>query len=191
MNRLLCVLFLGSIAAIAPSWAAIISLGAPSEPGSAFDVFVHVTGVFDAPHQSDSLLGYGFNVSFDSSRLSYLGETPGAMFDDISNNPGIMARVAGVASMILLGPGDVVEPLNLAVLRFGVTTGGATSISITGDPSNLDQGLIYLGGSDPISASASVSLTATPESRTAYLLGFGFLAIWAGRRIFAARPLGN
>jgi len=183
MNRLLCVLFLGSTAAVAPSWANIISLDAPSAPSGAFDVLVNVTGVFDAPHASDFLLGYGFNVSFDRSKLSYLGETPGALFDDLSGNPGIMAQVAGVAGMILLGPGDVIEPLNLAVLHFGITAGGPTSISIAGDPSNLDQGLIYLSGSDPISASASVSPTATSEPGAQWLLGFGFLALSAARAL--------
>ena len=189
MNRLLCAFFLLSTAAITPSWANTISLSAPAAPGGAFDVLVNVTGVFDAPHQSDFPLGYGFNASFDSSRLSYLGETPGAQFDDLSNNPRIMAQVAGVAGMVLLGPGDVVEPLNLAVLHFGITGAGLTTISISGDPFNLDQGLMYLTGSDPISASVSASVTATPEPRLAWLLAFGCVGIWVGRRIFAARAL--
>lgn len=122
-------------------------------------------------------------MTFDSSLLQFVGETAGPLFLDLSPLPG--ADVAGVATSILLNPGDFTEPLTLAVLHFDVIGSGATSVGISGDPSDLDAGLIYLSGSDPISASArlTTSAVATPEPGTALLLLGGLLALAAGRKI--------
>jgi len=167
--------------AAAPAGAEVLSLSAPGTAGGFFDVFVNLTNVFDAPHDSDFFLGYGFDVSFDASVLSYAGETAGPLFDDISGNAGITAQVAGVATNVLLGPGDFTEPLNLAVLHFGVTGVGPTTIRISGDTANLDQGLIYLSGSDAISA--SVSVNALPEPNMGWLVGLGVaLLAWQAWR---------
>jgi hypothetical protein len=177
MNKLGIVLLLAAIAAIVPANATTITLQVPTAPNGSFDVLVNATGVFGVPHDADFLLGYGFNVIFDPLALTYLGETPGPLFDDLSHNPGIGADVAGVATAILLGPGDFTEPLTLAVLHFGIAGLGPTSISITGNPANPDQGLIYLSGSDAISV--STSLTATPEPAAAWLVGLGVAVVWA------------
>jgi hypothetical protein len=175
MRKLTWIFLFSLSAAIIPAKAAVISLGAPASAAGSFDVFVNVTGVFNPPHDTDLLLAYGFNIAFDSSVLSYLGESAGPLFTDISNNPGITAQVAGVATAILLGPGDFVEPLRLAVLHFQTKAVGTTSIKITGDTSDLNQGLIYLNGSDPISSSVSVAVT--PEPSALALTGWGILAI--------------
>jgi len=183
MTKLRFILVLALAFAAIPAGAATITLDAPSAPNTNFDVLVNLTGVFDPPRVGDFFLGYGFDVGFDPFKLAFLGETPGVLFDDLSNNPGIGAQVAGVvnASFIFFGPGDFTEPLNLAVLHFGVTGMGPTAITITGNTSNPDQGLFYLGGSDAISA--SVSLTATPEPSIAWLAGLGLLAVCAKRLI--------
>ncbi len=175
MRKSLSLFLLASAVFAAPASAAVVSLSAPAAPAGSFDVLVNLTNVFDPPHDSDFFLGYGFDVSFDTGILTYLGETAGPLFTDISGNPGIGAQVAGVATSILLGPGDFTEPLNLAILHFEVTGLGPTTISITADISNPDQGLIYLTGSDPISASAA--LTAAPEPGSIWLLGFGILGV--------------
>jgi len=177
MTRYFLFLFL-ALASLVPGRAEIITLDAPSETGGLLDVSVNLTDVFSSPHNTDAFLGYGFDVSFDSSVVSYLGETSGALFDDLSDNPGISAEVAGVASSILLEPGDFTEPLNLAVLHFQVIGVGPTTISISGDVSNLDQGLIYLSGSDPISASLAV-----PEPNGLWLLSLGLLLPAGWRRM--------
>ncbi len=179
MNRLLCTLLLASATAVIPAQAGLITLDGPSTVNGAFDVSVKVTGVFDAPHDLDLLLGYGFNLTYDNSILTFLGETPGSLFDDLSGNPGIGAQVAGLASAVFLAPGDFAEPLTLAVLHFKVAGYGATTVSISGDPSaSLDQGLAYLSASDAIGARAS--LTAVPEPGSAWLCGMGILAVGAG-----------
>jgi len=172
MRKLLSLLLLASAVYAVPVHAEVISLSAPAAASGSFDVFVNLTGVFDPPHDSDFFLGYGFDISFDNSILSYLGDTPGALFTDLSGNPGITAQVAGIATNVLLGPGDFTEPLNIAVLHFGIIGFGPTTLTISGDPANLDQGLIYLSGSDPILASASLTAapTAAPEPSGVWLL---------------------
>jgi len=183
MKKCFLFLFLALAPISVPARAEIVTLDAPAAPNGFFDVLVNLTGVFDSPHDSDFFLGYGFDVSMSNSAVSYLGETPGMLFTDLSANPGIMAQVAGIANSILLGPGDFTEPLNLAILHFQVTGGGPTTLTITGDTSNPDQGLIYLTGSDPISASAS--LTGVPEPRAVWLLSVAVLLL--GRRLMQHR----
>jgi hypothetical protein len=172
MKRLFPIALLLCAASLVPARAESFGLSAPSSASGAFDVFVNVTGVFDPPHDADSLLAYGFNVSFDSSILSFLGETPGSLFTDLSPIPG--AQVAGIATAVLLNPGDFTEPLNLAILHFDVIGVGTTSIGISGGISDPNEGLIYLSGSDPISATTSI--LATPEPGSWSLLSCVLLA---------------
>jgi hypothetical protein len=181
---LLLVLFAFSISVV-PAGAATVALAAPSTVNGFFDVFVNVTDVFAPPHDADSLLAYGFDISYDNSVLTYLGETAGPLFNDITGQPGLTAQVAGVATAIFLSPGDFAEPLQLATLHFslaGLGHTGPTAISITGDPTNLDQGLIYLSASDPIGARTNVTaLAAVPEPGTLLLGVLGLLAIGVKR----------
>jgi hypothetical protein len=170
---------------LAPARGATITLVAPATVAGPFDVVVNATDVFAAPHDTDFLLAYGFDISYDNSVLAYLGETPGALFTDLSGNPGIGAQVAGVAAAILLGPGDFTEPLTLATLHFGLVGTGTTSISISGDIANPDQGLVYLGGSDPISARTSLDASATPEPGAMLLAGAGLGALLLKKRLAA------
>src|SRR5215813_11607706 len=112
MKKFLLPLLLTLAVSATPARAEFISLSAPVAPSGPFDVLVNLTNVFSPPHVGDFFIGYGFDISYNTSILSYLGETAGALFTDLSGNPGIMAQVAGVATNILLGPGDFVEPLN-------------------------------------------------------------------------------
>jgi hypothetical protein len=177
-------LFITVLLFAAHASAATITLGAPTDVTGGFDVTVLANGVFDAPHDGgDGLFGYGFDVSFDNSVFTYLGETAGSLFDDISSNPGLTADVAGVASVGFLQDGDFIEPLTLATLHFGVVGYGTGAISVNADSPNLDQGLQYLSGSDSFSAAASV--TSTPEPATFMLAGLavaGALALKAWLR---------
>jgi hypothetical protein len=185
MKKSLLLCLLAFSVSFVPARAATVALSGPSTVSGVFDVVVNVTNVFAPPHDTDSFLGYGFDIVYDNTILTYLGETAGPLFNDLTGQPGLGAQVAGVASAILLNPGDFTEPLQLATLHFGLAgvNFGATSISITGDPSNPDQGLIYLSASDPIGASTRVNaVAAVPEPATLLLGIFGIAAIWNRRR---------
>jgi hypothetical protein len=183
MKKSLLLALLALSVSFVPAHAATVALSGPSIVSGFFDVVVNVTDVFAPPHDTDSLLAYGFDMTYDNTVLTYLGETAGPLFTDITGQPGLTAQVAGVATAIFLSPGDFVEPLQLATLHFGVVGSGATSISITGDSLNLDQGLIYLSASDPIAAGTRVTaLAEAPEPGTLLLGAFGIAALWRRMR---------
>src|SRR5262249_27440873 len=153
-------------------FAASISLDVaqPVNAGSSFDVLVQATNVFDGRDPLDTLLAYGFNVTIGNTAIAqYTGETPGALFDDLSVFGGT-PMVAGIASSLLgVGPGDFSGPLTLATLHFNALTSGTTSIGVTWDSSDLNQGLVFFdlpyGAID-----ASTNITAVPEPETLMLL---------------------
>lgn len=183
MKRFSPLVLLVLAASVGQARAATIQVNAPSSANGLFDVFVNATNVFSAPHSGDTLLAYGFNISYNPSILSYRGETAGALFSDISKNPGFGAQVGGIG---FLSPGSFTEPLNLAVLHFGVVGAGPTAIGINGDPIlSLDQGLVYLNGLESISSSASLTAAvAVPEPAALVLAGAGLilLVFFHGRR---------
>jgi hypothetical protein len=163
-------------ASVTPAGATTITLAAPSSvaTGSFFDVVVQVSNVFQT-HPGDSLAGFGFNVVLGNPAVfSYQGETVGALFDDFSGFPG-SPQVVGIPSAFILTAADFTDPLTLATLHFHATGAGSTSIGISTDLSDPNQGLFYtLAGSDPLNASTNVSAIA-PEPATAWL---GFLALF-------------
>jgi PEP-CTERM motif len=182
-NSLLLALVALSVSFV-PARAATVALSGPSTVNGLFDVVVNVTNVFAPPHDTDSFLGYGFDITYDNTVLTYLGETAGPLFTDLTGQPGLGAQVAGFATAILLNPGDFVEPLQLATLHFGVIGAGVSSISISSDPLNLDQGLIYLNAYDSIAAGTRVTAlaAAVPEPGTLLLGALGIAAIWNRKR---------
>ena len=179
MRKSLLLFVLGLGAWLAPAKAEFLSLAGPASANGPFDVTVNLTNVFDTHDPVlDAFVGYGFNVSFDLAILSFLGETPGPLFEDLSGIPG--AEVAGVVGppLFFLGPSDFTEPLTLATLHFGIVGSGAGTVSVAGDPSvDPNQGLLYLLGSDPLSASTAVSVSAVPEPGTMSLLGGVLLVV--------------
>jgi hypothetical protein len=181
MKRTISLLLLAGCAFALPAAAETISLIQEPSVGSTFDVAVDLTGAFDTHSPSDELFGYGFNVSFDPSAVSFVGETPGPFFDDFS---GIFpdAQVAGFVSapLFFLGPLDFTEPLTLAVLQFSAIGTGTTAIRISGDPSaGVDQGLFYLSSADPISASLTANL---PEPAPVLFTGAAMVGLILLRR---------
>src|SRR5262249_10926224 len=131
--------------AVIPAHASTISLNlaSPAIAGSSFDVLVQVSDLFNGRPPDDALLAYGFNVAVgNTSIVNYVGETPGPLFDDLTI-PGGNPMVAGIATSLLgIGPSDFTDPLTLATLHFTALKLGTTSISVTSDSSDPNQGLV-------------------------------------------------
>ncbi len=70
------------------------------------------------------------------------------------------------------------------MLHFSALSGGTTGIHISSDPSNLNEGLVFLGGYEGISASVSAGAEAVPEPASFAVAGTGLagLALLLGRR---------
>jgi len=185
IKRICLCLALG-LAVSAPAQASSISLaviGSVSQ-GSSFDVAVQATDVFTGRAADDALLAYGFNVSVgNGSALQYVGESAGPLFDDFSAAFGGTPMVAGIATNILINPGDFVEPLTLATLHFNASGPGSSTIDVTWDATDPNQGLVYLDlPYGAISASTDVSVAAVPEPVTLVTFASGLTALFTARR---------
>ena len=165
MKRTYIFLALSLAALTIPANAAVISLSILSTPtvGSSFSVAVRATNVFGAPHVADALVAYGFDVFVTGGSVTFLSSTAGGLFTDISASfaPG-SPQVAAVATAGFLETADIVEPLLLATLVFSANSTGVATISLGTNLLDLNQGLIYLGGTDAISASAAVNPVGAP-----------------------------
>jgi hypothetical protein len=144
MKKVLCVALWLAIAA--PAHASTISLLAtsPVQTGSAFDVIVQVSDVFSGRDPSDLLVGFGFNLAVGNpSIFQFLGATAGLLFFDFSGFPGGPTVAAIASNPAGIGPADFSGPLTLATLHFKSLLPGASSIGVTADLSDPNQGLIY------------------------------------------------
>jgi hypothetical protein len=170
--KILCLVLICLAVIPLPAKASTISfnLSSPVIAGSTFDVAVQVNDLFSGRTPDDALLAYGFNVGIgNNSILHYIGETPGPLFQDVpifGGNP----MVAGIATDPLgIPPSAVDGPLTLAILHFSALICGTTSISVTSDSSDPNQGLVYFDlpyGS----INGSINVTAVPEPSTLLLL---------------------
>jgi hypothetical protein len=189
MKKSILVLF-----AVACSFAPLraetagLSTASPVVSGP-FDVSVYLTGVFDAPHDNDAIFGYGFNVIYDNTVLTFLGADAGPLFVPVFPGDVDVAGLVPEPDLFLL-PGMFTEPLQLAILHFGLAgqgNFGPTSISVVGDPAyvegtstNPNQGAMYLPGDNDV-IRASLDVTAAPEPGTLALGALGALALAATR----------
>jgi hypothetical protein len=173
-------------ASLVPAQASLISLNllSPPQVGSSFDVAVQLTGAFSS-NPGDAISSYGFNVTVrNPSVVSYTSETAGGLFTDLSGVIGPPSQVTGFATSGFLEAGDFTEPLTLAVLHFFVNGPGSSTISISADLTDLNQGLYYLdAGQAAISASTTVSPgAATPEPGTILFGGVAVIGLFLLKR---------
>jgi hypothetical protein len=144
MKKVLC--FALWLAIAVPVHASTISLltTSPVQSGSAFDVIVQVSDLFSGRDPSDLLVGFGFNLAIGNpSIFQFLGSTVGSLFFDLSAFPGGPTVAAIASNPAGIGPGDFIGPLTLATLHFKSLLAGASSIGVTADLSDPNQGLIY------------------------------------------------
>ena len=143
-KRICCFSLLAFALGTLPARASSISLS-PSSPviaGSTFNVDVLVNNVFDPPHALDILVGFGFNVAVDAPAIfQYVNATIDPLFDDASfpGSPDVFAFThdpLGIAA-------PFVGPLRLATLHFLAVAPGITSVRVTSDLSDLNQGLFF------------------------------------------------
>src|SRR4051812_28016083 len=133
------VLVLLTIALSARAASISLSYTSPVPAGSNFDVAVQANNLFSGLDPGDVLLAYGFNVNLGNSPVvSYTGETAGALFADISSELSGTPQVAGIGAV---GPGDFTGPLTLAVLHFEAVSAGSTTIELSANLEDLNQGL--------------------------------------------------
>lgn len=191
IKRIICLTFVALGAAAMPAHASSISLAllGTVSPGSSFDIAVQANDVFAGRAPDDVLLGYGFNVAIGNGAVvQYLSETAGPLFDDLPI-PGLTA--SGIATNLLgIAPGDFVGPLTLATLHFKTLALGSSSIGVTWDPSDLNQGLVYLDlPYGAIEASTRViAAAAVPEPATLVMLTSGLVAVVRARRRYNSAP---
>jgi hypothetical protein len=170
-----------------PARASTITLGvaSPVNAGSPFDVLVQVSDVFVGRALDDVVLAFGFDVTIgDPGLFQFTGATVGPLFSPLALGT---PAVAGLAVNLLgIGPGDFFGPLTLATLHFTALRAGGSSIGVTWDSGDLNQGLVYLDlPYGPIAASTDVRAVATvPEPSTVLLV----LAPVAGRRLSRLWP---
>jgi len=177
-----CCLMLALALGVAPARAASISFNvlSPAMVGSSFDVAVLVSDVFAGRSVTDTVVGFGFDVTIgDPSIFEYVDATEGPLFDPLilSTTP----MVIGFSTNLLgIGPGDFSGPLKLATLHFNVLSPGHTTLGVIGN-SFPDSGLVF--AELPYEAfNASVDVSTVPEPANLVLLGTGLLALAAVRR---------
>jgi PEP-CTERM motif len=176
-----------AFALFVPAQGAVITL-TPSTPapmvGNNFTVSVFATDVFSSPHEFDELFAFGFNLSSSpGGRITFVSFTAGPLFDAL-----VLAGtdVAGITQAPSLTP-PIVEPLLLGTLNFLATGAGAVTLNITADHiNNLNEGLQYLSGSDPLAATLNLTVTASevPEPSTVLMAaaGLGLVSVYFRKR---------
>lgn len=148
--------------------------------GDEFLVDVILQDVFEGDFAGDTLLAFGFNLSFDDNALSLLSSSVGAGWDD--DSPFLDVDVAGSTFPGISDDGTGVDIL-LGQLSFSALDAGNFTLRINGNPlDNPNLGLIFLGGEAEIFAQTLVSVTPVPLPAMGWLFGSMLLALFRVRR---------
>jgi hypothetical protein len=155
-----------------PAFAGLILTPSPVvSAGSTATVEVYLTG---AP-AADFLLGYGFNVTVNNTAVAtFAGFTPAAAFmPGGALPPG--TNVLASSFIDTSDPTQYTEPFLLATLSFDRVGWGTTTFSLVGDPSDPNQGIVYLtAGTEVVRETGTINFV--PEPMAALELGVAALA---------------
>lgn len=148
--------------------------------GDDFIVDVILQDAFDGAFIGDTLLAFGFNLSFNDSAFSLLSSNVGAGWDD--DSPFFDVDVAG---SVFPGIDDDGSGANivLAQLSFSALTAGTFTLGVNGNPlDDPNLGLIFLGGEAPIFAEAQFTVTPVPLPAMGWLFASALLGLLRVRR---------
>ncbi len=180
MRNFLTLSLLALAAAASPARADIFTLtpSSPVLPGASFDVTLELANAFSA-NPGDFITSIGFDVSvLDSTVATYTGFTPGSLFFDASfGNPDVFVIPNDPGGLSTASAGYT-DPFTIAVLHFNALQAGNTTIEVTTDPTDINQGLDYFFlGTEDFSASTPLAVVSTPEPGGFGLLGLVVCAI--------------
>ncbi|MCQ8103494.1 hypothetical protein NP590_05190 [Methylomonas sp. SURF-2] len=183
----------GLLAAISssPLQAAVPSLALRTQTdtirvGDVFDVDLIARDVFADSYADDLLLAFGFNLNVSPALLGLNASWLNPLFSDDAE---ILNLDLAGSAFPGLAANDFSGDLHLGTLRFQALADGATILSMTADPADLNQGLIYLfGNSLSMSASLNVNIAAVPLPPAGLLFASGAWLTWRGKRRLSPIP---
>ena len=189
LRRMLGCLALVGAVGVAPALASTISLGVTSPVNvGPFDVAVRVNDVFVGRGPGDVVVAFGFNVTIGSpSFFHFTNATAGSLFVPLALGTPMVAGFA--ANPLGIGPSDFSGPLTLAILHFTASQPGVTTIGVTWDSSDLNQGLVFLDlPVNPIAATTTVQAVAAVPEPSSLMLTASALVFYRRVRRRASRP---
>lgn len=159
----------------------LATVGTP-QAGQSFDVRLRLDDPFSGLAADEQLLSFGFHLGFDSSLLKLASFAPTSGWDDDSAHLG--ANIFSASIFPALANREQTSVL-LATLHFDVLGSGTTTIALTTDAGDFNQGIGYLFA-DPVAfdVSKTMVLSPVPEPGALVLMlgGFGGLIAWRRRR---------
>lgn len=148
--------------------------------GDEFRVDVILQDAFEGDFVGDTLLAFGFNLSFDTGALALLSSSVAAGWDD--DSPFLNVDVAGSSFPGIADDASGADIL-LGQLSFSALSTGNFTLAINGNPfDDPNLGLIFLGGEASILAQTLVSVTPVPVPAMGWLFGTALLALFRVRR---------
>src|SRR5262245_51091870 len=127
--------------------------------GDEFLVDVVLLNPFEGEFQSDILLTFGLNLSYDNTAFALTSKSVGGLWDD--DTPFLDVDLAG---SLFPGIGDdgTNTPILLGQLTFTALNVGSFMFSVAGDPvENPNLGLLYLGGDSSLFGQSQINVIPT------------------------------